>query len=201
MDRYSPVKNRKEQILIAAMKVFNRKGYHSTTMDDIVKESRLSKGTLYWHFKSKKELFFNLFDYCMNSYVEEINKIISDNISFEENLKRIGWTVFKKSENESEFTNVAMEFFNLALRDDKLKEKFNNLYQKIFKYIRQKLNEKLKDKGNSNTEIEKTCIIFAAIIDGIILYQTVGLIKERPSDIWNFFVENFMKSILKEGDL
>jgi AcrR family transcriptional regulator len=48
---------RRAQIIQAAIACFLRKGYHNTTMDDIVAESGLSKGSLYWYFKSKDELF------------------------------------------------------------------------------------------------------------------------------------------------
>ncbi len=51
------VLDRRTQIVKAALTCFSRKGYHQTTMDDIVAESGLSKGGVYWHFKSKKELF------------------------------------------------------------------------------------------------------------------------------------------------
>jgi AcrR family transcriptional regulator len=48
---------RRTQIIEAALACFTRKGYNNTTMDDIVAESGLSKGSLYWYFKSKDELF------------------------------------------------------------------------------------------------------------------------------------------------
>ena len=44
---------RKKQILDAAMTVFAQKGFHQARMDDIVEQSGLSKGTIYWYFKSK----------------------------------------------------------------------------------------------------------------------------------------------------
>jgi len=48
---------RRAQIIEAALTCFTSKGYNNTTMDDIVAESGLSKGSLYWYFKSKEELF------------------------------------------------------------------------------------------------------------------------------------------------
>ncbi len=51
------LEERKAQILKAAWTCFTRKGYNNTTMDDIVVESGLSKGTLYWYFDSKDDLF------------------------------------------------------------------------------------------------------------------------------------------------
>jgi AcrR family transcriptional regulator len=53
---------RREQILQAAMSCFGEKGYHAATMDDLVRASGLSKGSLYWHFRSKEEVFLALFD-------------------------------------------------------------------------------------------------------------------------------------------
>jgi AcrR family transcriptional regulator len=48
---------RHAQIIKAALACFSRKGYTNTTMDDIVAESGLSKGSLYWYFDSKDDLF------------------------------------------------------------------------------------------------------------------------------------------------
>ena len=48
---------RKEQILNAALLVLVDKGYESSRIDDIVSESGLSKGAIYWYYKSKKEIY------------------------------------------------------------------------------------------------------------------------------------------------
>lgn len=47
---------RRAQILDAALVVFNARGFHAARMEDIVQQTGLSKGTLYWYFKSKEEL-------------------------------------------------------------------------------------------------------------------------------------------------
>lgn len=51
---------RREAILEAASQVFQRKGYQSTTMDEVAAEAQFSKGTLYLYFDSKFELFAEL---------------------------------------------------------------------------------------------------------------------------------------------
>lgn len=52
--------NKKEKIVSAACRVFKSKGYHSTTISDIVKETDLARGTFYLYFKSKEEIFDSL---------------------------------------------------------------------------------------------------------------------------------------------
>ena len=51
---------RRQQIIIAAKRVFSKKGLSKTTMEDIAKESELSPGTLYLYFKNKEELYASL---------------------------------------------------------------------------------------------------------------------------------------------
>lgn len=50
------------RILEAAVRVFAEKGYHETRMDDIVNASNTSKGSLYFHFPNKQEIFFGLIE-------------------------------------------------------------------------------------------------------------------------------------------
>ena len=47
---------RREEIVLAAEKIFFSKGFDLSTMDDIAEEAELSKGTLYLYFKSKEDL-------------------------------------------------------------------------------------------------------------------------------------------------
>ena len=51
---------RRQQIMVAAKKVFTTKGFNKTTMEDIAKEAELSPGTLYLYFKNKDELYASL---------------------------------------------------------------------------------------------------------------------------------------------
>jgi AcrR family transcriptional regulator len=47
---------RRDEIVLAAEKVFFSKGFDLSTMDDIAEAAELSKGTLYLYFKSKEDL-------------------------------------------------------------------------------------------------------------------------------------------------
>jgi AcrR family transcriptional regulator len=58
--RHASSEARRAQILTAALRCFSEKGYHEATMDDLAREAGLSKGSLYWHFKSKAEVFAGL---------------------------------------------------------------------------------------------------------------------------------------------
>ena len=61
--RRASAEERRAQIVEAALSCFSARGYHATTMDHLVAASGLSKGSLYWHFESKEDVFLALFDY------------------------------------------------------------------------------------------------------------------------------------------
>ena len=48
---------RAERILDAAAELLQRWGYKKTTVDDIAKQARVAKGTIYLHWKTREELF------------------------------------------------------------------------------------------------------------------------------------------------
>ncbi len=51
---------RRQQIIVAAKRVFSQNGYSKSTMEDIAREAELSPGTLYLYFKNKDELYASL---------------------------------------------------------------------------------------------------------------------------------------------
>jgi TetR/AcrR family transcriptional regulator len=67
----------REEILLAAEKVFAAKGFFPTTMSDIARQAEFGTGTLYKYFKSKEELYFTLID----EKVEEINCLVKSELS------------------------------------------------------------------------------------------------------------------------
>lgn len=62
MTNFASPQDTRERILEAAVKVFANKGYHDARVDDIVSESRTSKGAFYFYFPSKQDIFLALSD-------------------------------------------------------------------------------------------------------------------------------------------
>ena len=81
------LKNKREhQILTAALAVAVEKGYSDSRIDDIVQNSKLSKGTIYWYYKSKKDVYLALVDYWFKQYSSEVLSQIEKNNLHPRNL-------------------------------------------------------------------------------------------------------------------
>lgn len=55
-----PAEQRRRQLLKAARQLFMKKGYRASTTEAIARKAGLTKGALYFHFKSKEEVLFDL---------------------------------------------------------------------------------------------------------------------------------------------
>lgn len=62
----------KRAIFEAAIKVFSISGYNGATMDEVASVAGVAKGTLYYHFKSKEEIFKFIISEGMDVIKEEI---------------------------------------------------------------------------------------------------------------------------------
>jgi TetR/AcrR family transcriptional repressor of uid operon len=78
---------RRGDIIRAAQTCFLRQGYHNTTMDDIVAESGLSKGSLYWYFDSKDALFAAVLESFLETFGQESLAVLAQHESAADKLR------------------------------------------------------------------------------------------------------------------
>lgn len=55
---------KKQKIVNAGFQVFSEHGYAKASVDEIVKEADISKGSLFYYFESKKNFYLYLYHYC-----------------------------------------------------------------------------------------------------------------------------------------
>ncbi|MGD8191947.1 TetR/AcrR family transcriptional regulator [Brevibacillus ginsengisoli] len=61
-----------------ALRAFAQYGYSETTMDSIAEMANVAKGTLYYHFKTKEELFYYVNKKGVGMLIERITKVMQD---------------------------------------------------------------------------------------------------------------------------
>lgn len=66
--------SKKEQVIQAAINLFSEQGYHDTTVAEIAQEAEVAKGTVYWYFDSKEQLFWGIIVSKLKAINEELKK-------------------------------------------------------------------------------------------------------------------------------
>lgn len=82
--------DKQKNIIEAAMKEFSENGYEKASTNRIVKKAGIGKGTLFYYFKNKEELYQYVLNSCLdNVFTELLNKINTGETDFIERLKQI----------------------------------------------------------------------------------------------------------------
>ncbi|MCS7462581.1 TetR/AcrR family transcriptional regulator [Paenibacillus doosanensis] len=64
--------DKKNNIVEAALKLFEEQGYHQTKVSDIVREAGVAQGTFYLYFQSKEDLFRSIAEACLEEISEAL---------------------------------------------------------------------------------------------------------------------------------
>ena len=89
---------RRQQIIVAAKRVFSAKGFNKATMEDIAKEAELSPGTIYLYFKNKDELYASLSLRILHYLYLRVEQLNSEDIAATkkmDTLKDVLYDVYK----------------------------------------------------------------------------------------------------------
>ena len=77
----------KAKLLQSAKELFSEKGYHQTTVDDIVQKAQVSKGAFYFYYKSKEEIMKALVLDMSDRMIGNLEKRVNEGLSVDETLK------------------------------------------------------------------------------------------------------------------
>ena len=113
--------DKKELILEAALKVFSEKGFHNAKVEEIAATAGIGKGTVYEYFRSKKDLFQEIFLTFMEKNMQLIKKEISANLQPKDALIRILETQFKFVLKNKDIAKLMMNEHQEIDKDFKVK--------------------------------------------------------------------------------
>jgi len=68
--------DKRQRILLAAIKVFSNKGFHGSKVSDIAKEADVADGTIYLYFKNKDDILIQLFDESLKVLLGEMKQAL-----------------------------------------------------------------------------------------------------------------------------
>ena len=142
------------QILQAAEKLFAKKGFYPTTIDEIAKEAKSAKGTIYLYFTNKEDLFFSVIETKLDLLLDKIQEIV------------------KKSGSASYRIKTAISIHLKFLEENK---NFFKVMQNLPKGLKKKLERKLKGRV-----VEKQSR-YIEILDGLI-QEAIDRNEAKPLD-------------------
>lgn len=115
---------RKTQIIKAAVKRFSKHGPGKTTLDEIARDLRIGKATIYHYFKSKEELYFRSVEWECDQFIEEVKLIFEDN---ELDLRGMFNSYFSSKETIDQRYKLIYELLLMLMKDEGFDEEMEIL--------------------------------------------------------------------------
>jgi TetR/AcrR family acrAB operon transcriptional repressor len=135
-------------LLKTALSVFSTKGYAAATLDDVAKAAKVTRGAIYWHFKSKADLYNTLVQESSVRGAGVVQQAVSEGGSLMGILRRIFVRVCTVIEEDKEMRAVMeLTLFKTGLDPDlqggrkKQIEEGNALLKGIAEAMRQGIDQ------------------------------------------------------------
>jgi AcrR family transcriptional regulator len=185
------MKKTKKMIFNAAITAFSQKGYHKSTMDEIAEVAGVAKGTLYYHFKSKEDIFKFVIEEGIKTLEDEIKDKTEYYSSPIEKLRAL-------CRIQLELSFKYMEFFKTILSqmwgDEERQAELRCAFDGYFKLIEGYLREAAGEGQISNGNFEMIAFNFFGITASTLVYSLVHGNKDI-NELTDTMIEFIIKGI------
>jgi len=168
-------------ILKAAERVFLRKGFNLSSVDDIVLEGHISKATIYRYFKSKVEIFVEI----VTSYFEEMNqkakRIAHSERSAEEKLRDLIYIISSLTRKKLNITRslflewrIMRKAFDIKLKNEispetmhpSISYEIKKVMEQVFKIMCEVIEEGVKGGEFRQVDVEDAAFVLSSLLRG-----------------------------------
>jgi AcrR family transcriptional regulator len=189
----------RQLILESALRCFTRKGYLRTSMGDIVAESGLSKGTLYWHFKSKSDLFNNLFDLLMGDMVESFLQFqVPDDLPASERLRQLSLMFGTAIAADDRITEIPINLMAEVWQVPEFAARYQEMLDEFGGMIASIIESGIEAGEFRQVDVKRVTWSILASYDGLILYYMEGIMPDIEAH-FETIVDLFVEGLRKPG--
>ena len=160
----------RDEILKAAMQLFANHGFHETSMSEVAREARVSKALIFWHFKTKEELFVAVLNRLLEPYFIDFAEeaaVMNERAQIEKLVE--SYLLFVR-----EHANSVRFFLAQMLHDQRLSESLNDQVLKLYGGYRAMIVEliaRAQQKGicTRRSAPESTAAFLLSALNGLLV--------------------------------
>ncbi|NWJ47846.1 MAG: TetR/AcrR family transcriptional regulator [Chloroflexi bacterium] len=176
MPKLGVEEERKEKIMMAARLCFARKGYDLTTIEDIITESGISKGGIYYWFNNKHEIFLTLLELWVEdvtAHFQKVSEAPADFFQRLEALTRIAGELVKQEEELARRYNfdvmgrLFVQFLHQAMVDPTVQVQLEKMYSFLDSLHARLIREAIDVGQIRAVDAESVALLITAVYDGV----------------------------------
>ena len=162
----------KQLILLKSFGLFLENGYRNTSMSDLVKETKMSKGAFYHYFKNKENLYQEVINVFFLSYYERVDWKENESLNISEIELMIKEFYSSFVPEIMAITEKGMSrYFIMFFEAYEIYPKFKDMVRVLYKELKERLTEEYKKEGVKKPKIEAIKLI--AKYEGILFWFAI----------------------------
>ena len=159
---------RRAQILAAAAELFSRGGYQGVTVDAIARRAGISKGNLYWHFRSKREVFQLLLEDALEKFNPLLEEIAGSDASPREKLRTLTRALLETAAANREAMSLVLQ---IAAQPE-LRDMVSAEYVLLMSRYIDSMTQLFADAGEENPR--DVAALYALVVDALVAMVVLG---------------------------
>jgi len=184
----------RNKIIKVASKLFGHYGFYKTSMDEIARISRKAKGSLYYHFASKEELFTEVVATEINILKSQLVVIVNDkNLQADEKIKRYlirRMEILNTSANYHE--TLKADFFEHFDFIDNLRVNLDVWEKEQIRLVMQQgIKENVFADNNGNMEV--LLDVFIMVLKGL----EIPFLVQKKYDQYSPYFDDLLRILIK----
>ena len=174
MPRPNVRNERLNQILNAAELVFARKGFAQSRMDQIVKEAHLSKGAIYWYFKSKNEIINASLARMFERSLQDVMAQLESDRPIIERIMTVARCATEQLRNARQLAGVELEAYAMAARHPLMRKRTSGYFNAYVDSFAKLIADGIEKGELHSVDPRKTAISGVALFEGLTLLWVVN---------------------------
>jgi TetR/AcrR family transcriptional regulator len=139
-------------ILVATMALISKYGFSGTTVDKIAAESGLSKGSIFWHFNNKENLFLTVVEEIRNGLFQALMAGQSEDLTSKEKVSLLLDNYCAAIETDcSRCLDLTVLIIEMVETNPSLADKLRDLFADLASVL-----ASILDQGKQSGEVEAT---------------------------------------------
>lgn len=181
--------NKKEEVINAARDLFTKYGYKKVSMDEIAKEAKVTKKTIYSYFSDKEAMFKYFASEELQSMKEKIENDVNSSTSFIDRVSKILYESLLFRKNSDLIKTIIKE---ISKNNTAECISFLKFYDgEIVSYIEEKIKQEIQNKTIKKCDAHLTAFIIYKVYSSILFEYDREIDEEK--------VTKEVTNILKDG--
>ena len=170
---------KKEIILRTAMQLFAKKGFKDTSMAELSKATGAAEGTIFYHFKTKQDIFLEILNTAREEIISEFKRFTEDR-NFETGMEMIEGAIlfylYLAGLKEDLFLLLHRRYpFELAEINPTCRDHLESIYNCFVDIFEQAILAGQGDGTIADLPARKTAMIIFSMVDGLVRFKLYNL--------------------------